>query len=344
MAIIPKMNLIFFHFGSSPFGVMAFFQMFIINKFNIYKFYYKLLLLILLMLPIHIIFNRIANQGKSVDVLNQIINFFDARNIKYTIYETKYIGHAKKLSHTITSNKKPVHVISVGGDGTLHEILNGFQNMNKHFLSIIPAGSGNDFVTILNAPYDKTETILERIIKQKPTYVDYIDINDDQVRCMNLLGFGIDSKILYDYQHIKCFNPKTRYKLATIKNCLHPKTSKCKIWIDDDKSSQDLETIIFAIGNGKYIGGGIKVNEKSSPFDGKLSVSYVPKVKFVKILPSIIKLSKNQIDKIDKYHEFFCTKIKLQLSANIYQCDGEIYQNSSTLDVKVVHNKLQVVI
>lgn len=298
------------------------------------------------MLPIHIIFNEVANRGKSIETLNQMKAYFNKNKITYTIHNTEYIGHAKEISDELTKSKTPMHIFVVGGDGTLHEVINTFHNMDKHLLSIIPAGSGNDFVTNFNASYTDLNQVLDRMIKQKPQYVDYLSINEDRIRCMNVLGFGIDSRILDSYKKMKHGSPKARYKRATIKHCLHPKSNRCKIWVDDAKpdAGKELRTIIFTISNGVTIGGGIKVAPDAKIDDGNLAISYVGKLPWYRVLPSVIKLSKGNIKKIKTWNGFTCKKIKLQLDTNMYECDGEIYQDTSTLNVAIVHNKLRVVI
>lgn len=232
------------------------------------------------MLPIHIIYNQVANSGHSYQFLDKMKAYFDNHHITYQVHTTEYIGHAKEITAEITKSTSPIHVIVVGGDGTLHEVINTFSNMDRHLLSAIPAGSGNDFINNFSESYADMNQAMDRIIKQKWKYIDYLSVNDDRIRCINVLGFGIDSRILQTYKSMRHGSPKSRYHRATIKHCLHPKANHCKIWVDDAKEnqSQDLSTIIFTVSNGECIGGGIKVAPGAKIDDGNLAVSYVGKL------------------------------------------------------------------
>ncbi|MCG4788253.1 acylglycerol kinase family protein, partial [Roseburia faecis] len=68
-------------------------------------------------------------------------------NIVYQVVETRYHGHAvdlaERIAHRFASAAATHVVMVVGGDGTLHETLNGLIKANSSLpLAYIPAGSG----------------------------------------------------------------------------------------------------------------------------------------------------------------------------------------------------------
>ena len=64
------------------------------------------------------------NSGKKRDVRADIIKTLSAKNIPYQIYETKGYMDGWKIAQTISADDTSA-LIAVGGDGTLHEVVNG---------------------------------------------------------------------------------------------------------------------------------------------------------------------------------------------------------------------------
>jgi len=176
------------------------------------------------------------NFGKSLKNFEEITNFLKASKIKHFIHKTEYKHHATKIARELTSKNKLVHIISVGGDGTLNEVLNGIVNFKNTYLSVLPFGSGNDFT--LNFKEIKQDNQIEnikRIVKQKSIYVDYLVVNSKN-KCMNAMGAGIIPNVIEKYMSYKHFSQKTKYKLATFSKCLFFTVHNIKYSIDKGKT------------------------------------------------------------------------------------------------------------
>ena len=85
---------------------------------------------------------------KTVSIIETVLK---EKNIEYKIHVTRYKGHAKDIASAII-DKGATDVIVVGGDGTLHEVINGFSNFERVNLGLIPCGTGNDFALALKIP------------------------------------------------------------------------------------------------------------------------------------------------------------------------------------------------
>ena len=98
-------------------------------------------------------------------------------------------------------------IISVGGDGTLHEIVNGlfYQQevpVSDVTLAVLPAGSANDWTRMYRIPrdYDKAiDTIIDgRTVLQDVGRVEYVQAGVRNVRYMvNVAGVGLDANICW---------------------------------------------------------------------------------------------------------------------------------------------------
>ena len=86
------------------------------------------------------------NSGRRLNVRVQISKELDKQGIPYEFYETK--GYLDALNHVMNFEIENYSAIAaVGGDGTIHEIINGLLKRpdgNKIPIALLPNGSGND--------------------------------------------------------------------------------------------------------------------------------------------------------------------------------------------------------
>lgn len=96
------------------------------------------------------------------------------------ILETKYAGHARELATQAAQNNFEV-ILSAGGDGTLHQVLNGLFDSGINplpTLGVIPLGSGNDFAGAINVTA-KAQVLLDLLDQRgKPTDVGLVSCKD----------------------------------------------------------------------------------------------------------------------------------------------------------------------
>lgn len=295
-------------------------------------------------MEMHFILNPISNNKKSVQQFLEVEKFLKESKINFFIHKTKYPKHATKIVKNITSKNKPVHIISVGGDGTLNEVLNGINDFKNTYLSVLPFGSGNDFT--LNFPkICQTNPIanVKRIVNQKSTYVDFIEVNN-KTRCINAIGAGIVPNVIKKYLSYKHFKQKTKYTLATISKCLFFSVHDIKYSIDQGKTWKENKTISFSIANGQSVGGGIKLISNASVNDGYISVSLIKKFNRLFVVRNLYRILKGKAATIKTYQGFKCKNLLVKLDKKLYDIDGNIHEDTDKLSVKIVHNKLKFII
>lgn len=295
-------------------------------------------------MEMHFILNPISNNKKSAQQFLEVEKFLKESKHKFFVHKTKYPQHAVKIVKDITSKNKPVHIISVGGDGTLGDVLNGINDFKNTYISVLPFGSGNDF-TLNFHEISQTDQIanVRRIINQKSTYIDFMEVNN-KIRCINAIGAGIVPNVIKKYLSYKRFSQKTKYTLATISKSLFFTVHNIKYLVDQGKTWEEDKTISFSIGNGQTVGGGIKLIPNASVNDGYITVSLIKKFNRLFTIYNICKIMKGTTAKIKTYQSFKCKELLVKLDTKLYDIDGDIHQDTNELLIKIVHNKLKFII
>lgn len=97
--------------------------------------------------------------------------------ISYEFFESEYQNHALELAKSVIDLNKYSCITAVGGDGTLHEVINGMlrrQDKIKIPLLLVPNGTGNDLCGSIKI--DNIKTALNDLVKGKTMNIDVIKV------------------------------------------------------------------------------------------------------------------------------------------------------------------------
>ena len=277
-----------------------------------------------------------GKHGKKIrKTLCAIEKILGEKKIDYRLHKTNVKGDARTITQTLTENGA-TDVVVIGGDGTLHEVLNGFSNFDKVNMGIIPCGTGNDFASALLLP-ENPEKALDIILNCTPKYTDFMQM--PTVRGMNVIGMGIDVDVLKRYEALK---KKTKFKYTTclIKTLFNFKCVEFSAEVDGQKN--DYHSLVVCIANGFRYGGGIKVCPVANPGDGKLNFLAVDDMKKLRIIKAFIKLKKGKILTMKEAEHKPAESVKITPKGDyVVNVDGELYENIP-FEVKVVSNVLKI--
>ena len=165
------------------------------------------------------IVNPTSGKGKALKIVDKIEEVCTKRNIEYEIHYTKSSGDATKIAKKYHFSKNII--FSVGGDGTLNEVLNGVMG-TKNILGIIPCGSGNDFY--------KT---LDKIDDEFPV-IDVGKINGKYF--INIVSIGIDAEVAKNVSLMKKIKlpPSQVYNASIVYTFLKYKFKNIEFSIDNN--------------------------------------------------------------------------------------------------------------
>lgn len=272
------------------------------------------------------IVNPISGKGKTLKAVDRIKKVCEEENLDYEIYFTEYPKDATKIVRKYRFTKNIIY--SVGGDGTLNEVLNGIVG-TKNLLGVIPAGSGNDFYKTLS-----------KIDEEYPV-IDIGKVNDRYF--INIISIGIDAEVANNVSLMKKRKVPTNqiYNASLIYTFFKYKYKDIELSIDEKEQKKGKCTIL-TICNGQVYGGGYKIAPSAKLTDGYFDVYYVEKVNKPQ-LPSLINMLKQGIhEKHNKVHKSQATKIKFKCDKELVcNIDGEI-MTVKKFNVKIIPNAITI--
>ncbi len=276
----------------------------------------------------YVISNPTAGKRGNKYCLGITKKVFDEHGVEYKVYETTCPGEAKDIAKKLTS-EGATDLVVVGGDGTLHEVLNGIVNPTECKVGLIPAGTGNDFADAMKLPRDP-EKAAEVILKGETKSTDYLEM--DGVRCMNVGGMGIDVDILLGCQKGR-MKGKAKYFVSLLKTMF--KFKGMDISYEKDGETISEKVLIAAVCNGSQFGGGLKVCPNAVIDDNKMEVVIVRHIKGVfKLLRALLQLMKGKITSYYCTDHFYAESLKVSAPPCTIQLDGELYDGLK-FDAKV---------
>lgn len=245
-----------------------------------------------------VVVNPKAAVGKCEKDWPEIQQILQEEKIDFDAYLTEYQGHAIELTRNLITEKGYQKVISVGGDGTNNEIINGIFTQQRFptteiTMGVIPVGTGNDWRRTFGMSVDYHENI--KIIKEGLVYphdigkVTYYNHGDPQVRYfLNAAGTGLDEAVCKSTNALKMQGKggAARYMLSVAQclwkfNCMHIQLEV------DGKLVLDDEILSLSVGNGKFNGGGMMMMPEAVPNDGLFNITAIRKVSMVKFAANV---------------------------------------------------------
>jgi YegS/Rv2252/BmrU family lipid kinase len=247
---------------------------------------------------IYFIINPQAKNGYCKKVWRSLEKILLEKKISYLAFFTKFPGHAKEIVQTIAGKTegKRVIIVAVGGDGTMHEVINGAESFDHVHVSFIPAGSGNDFSRGFNIAKKPKQALIDLLDEIEKNYSAFIDLGKisieekNELYFINNMGAGFDAVIAKEVNTSKLkriFNRlslgKFVYVYFLLKNLFFYKPANIELKVDGIDYSFRSAWFV-AVSNQPFYGGGMKISPSASPVDGKLNITVVHQLSKIKLL------------------------------------------------------------
>lgn len=301
-----------------------------------------------------VIVNPISGSGKGLDDFPLISKLLRDNGIRCEAVFTEHKCHATELTvSAVTSGYR--HIIVVGGDGTLHEVVNGLfiqqiVTPSEVTIAVIAVGTGNDWIRMYGLPTRYSAVI--RAIKEGYTFlqdvaaVEYEESRYRQTRYMaNVAGVGFDAAVIKRGQVMRSRGRSgaSLYIRALVNTFFRYKPTGTKIWVDDRLLYNNL-LFSAAIGVGKYNGGGIQQLPAAVADDGLLDVTLIKPLHWWHILFRLRYFFNGAIYSIGHVQHLQGSKIRIESSPEIMlEIDGELL-GASPVEIRVLHRAVKVVV
>lgn len=292
-----------------------------------------------------VILNPAANRGK-MDRLREVVHNRLLRE-QADYRETTKQGEAKELALTAAKEGRPV--IIVGGDGSVHEVVNGILASGRRVpLGIVGAGSGNDFAwNTLRLPRDPTAAI-ERAFGGRLVEVDAGIVNGCYFA--NSFSVGLDADIAVAANRMKnipLMSGLRLYYTSTLKQLLfgYNRCPWLSFKLDDGEKAYNAQFrryVVIAVTHGPTYGAGFRINPSADHTDGLFdicTIDYMPLLRALKLLPIVKKGEHAGLPEITFYRAK-SVYIESQYPVNV-QMDGET-TSAKSCDAKILPGVLWV--
>ena len=269
-----------------------------------------------------VIVNPKAGSGRGLKDWPIISNQMYNSNLKFTCLFTEHKYHAIELT-VKAINDGFRNIVAIGGDGTIHEVVNGIfiqkaVPTTEICLAVIPAGTGNDWIRMFGISKTYSEAVQslveKRTVLQDVGKVSYYETSVQHTRYMAYVaGLGYDAVVNLEYNNLKDDGKygKSLYLRSTFHTFLKFTPKKFRIKTD---GKLFYEGMVFsgAVGIGKYNGGGMQQTPEAIFDDGLMDLTIIKKM-------SKLRIARN---------------FKLLYSGNIYNIPTVIHTQASKIEIE----------
>jgi diacylglycerol kinase (ATP) len=230
--------------------------------------------------PMRIIANPAAGSGKD-GVLPRLTKALSGRGLDHDVAVTTRRRHATDLALAAVDDGFRF-VVAVGGDGTVHEVVNGLLDPETGprtdgvVLGIVPAGSGGDFVRTFGL-HLTPEKAVRRLEGDGVFPVDVgrirltgLDGGERTVLFANIAEVGYGAVVAARAERLPRFLGRVRYLFAIFAAIRTFGREEAEVGLERFTASGEYSNVVVA--NGQFFGGGMRVAPTASPDDGLFHV------------------------------------------------------------------------
>jgi diacylglycerol kinase (ATP) len=245
-----------------------------------------------------VIINPAAGAGKTIRKWPRIKHILENTGLHFEYDMTESPGHAVELARS-AAQKGYGLVVSVGGDGTLNEVINGLYEaggLEDITLGIINTGTGSDYIRTVGVPR-RYEEACQRLLKPRKLVVDLGVVEYKKNGAVsrrlfvNFAGIGFDAEVVKaTTQRFKALGGVPSYLMGMLTTFLFYQNKEVSLQLDGIASESKICTVV--VSHGRYGGGGMLIAPDADPTDGFLDVMLIDNIGKIDFLWSIPRIYK----------------------------------------------------
>lgn len=300
----------------------------------------------------HVLVNQASGSGRGQKVGEKIIALLEDKKFAHTLYFTDHAGHERELvrnlvfedvlapwdpeNQTIGDDQLFPLLMVIGGDGTLHQVLNELYRLNKDIpVSYIPGGSGNDFARGIGLSPQPEKAFWQIVQAQEPQAVNNL-LYDEKIQAetgvvINNVGIGLDAAIVnatndsLTKQQLNKYNlGSLAYIISIVKVLFTQKGFPILVEVNGAEYAYN-KAFLCTTTNHPYFGGGVAIAPMAKADKPNIDLVVIERINMLKIFWLIIKLIRKTHTTSKYYHHFNSSKIRIVSTVPEYgQADGEV--------------------
>lgn len=243
--------------------------------------------------PMHVIVNPRAGRGAVKRAWPGVRAILSDAEIDHTVTMTERPGHAREAATQALADGRR-YVVAVGGDGTIHEIVNGLMGPDgprdpDAVLGLVPAGSGSDFARTFGISDDATQAARALTTEGIWGKLDLgrvwfrgADGREDVRWFCNVAEAGIGARVVVSAARMPRILGGLSYRLAALGAIARYRPQEAAISMVARNArgrATDLGPVEHAgpvtmvvVANGQFFGGGLRVAPRAIPSDALLDI------------------------------------------------------------------------
>lgn len=280
-----------------------------------------------------VIVNPNAGNGKGKKDWERIEGLFRRENLEIVPMFTENKGHASFLAEKAVRDGFR-GIVSVGGDGTLNEVINGIFSQDicktsEITIGLIPVGTGNDWGRMFGIPlvYEGAVKVIRdnHHLSHDIGVADYYTGSEKKRRYfINIAGLGFEAVVVKrtNRQKDKGRSNKAIYFFNLLMSLISYRITPATIYIDGVKNSCRVFSV--NVGNGRYCGGGMRQTPDALPDDGLLDVTVIKEMGRLEIIRNLKLLYDGTIMSHPKVDGYRTKSVRVETESILYaEADGE---------------------
>jgi len=240
-------------------------------------------------------------------------------------------GEASKLAAEAVRGGMTT-VISLGGDGTHNEVLNGLMQeaktedgklRSRAALAVLSAGTGGDFCRLTPAGHD-LEAAIDHLRKSSCAIIDvghvHFRADDGSSRSryfLNIASCGISGLVCrLVEQSGKRLGGRVAFYWATARALWQYKPARIKLYLDDVLQPEEVDLTTLAVCNGRFAGGGMQFAPTAQLTDGQLEVVIIRPASFLASMRDTPHLYRGTISTLPYVSIHRARKVRVELASD----------------------------
>ncbi|HEX6550301.1 MAG TPA: diacylglycerol kinase family protein [Gammaproteobacteria bacterium] len=292
-------------------------------------------------MTVPLIINPAAGRGAGTRLERDIRAELASHHVEVEVMYSKGPGDVTRCVMQALASR-PEQVLVAGGDGTVHEAVNGWMRAGGGApLGVIPVGTGNDFAKML-APHTDWREACACIARGATRTIDVARCNDFYFA--NSIGIGFDAQVAMEANRMQWLHSKIVYGVALMKVLLL-KHNTPPVRVSAGEFEIETAVTLVAINNGRVEGGSFVLAPHAEIDDGRLDVVIAAGMSRLGILALVPRVLTGTHLSHRAVTAFSATRVVIESETGLpVHADGEIrYTDATRLEIEIQPKQLTVI-